>query len=72
MFYTPDSTRPAELVINDITKDHIHGFVSSPKFRRSELTAIPNANASSASINQSGTTNVSSQSVQRQTLPQPQ
>jgi hypothetical protein len=44
MFYTPDSPQPVELVINNITKDHIHGYVSVSKYRQSELTAMANAN----------------------------
>lgn len=72
MFYTPDSTQPAELVINDISQDHIHGYVSSPKFRQSELASIPNANAGGAGMNQSGGANPNSQSAQRPTLPPPQ
>jgi hypothetical protein len=41
MFHTADSEQPAELVINDISKDHIHGYVSSPKHRQSELASVP-------------------------------
>jgi hypothetical protein len=40
MFYEPDSPQPVEVVINDISKDHIHGYVSAPKYRQSELTAM--------------------------------
>jgi hypothetical protein len=47
MFYEPDSPQPVEVVINDISKDHIHGYVSAPKYRQSELTAMAD-NASSA------------------------
>lgn len=71
MFYTPDSTQPEQLVINNISKDRIHGYVSSPKYRQSELASIPNTKASGTSMNQSGATNASSQPAQRQTLPQP-
>lgn len=69
MFYTPDSTQPAELVINNISQDHIHGYVSSPKFRKSELASIPDA--SRAGVNQSGESKAE-QSAQRQSLPRPQ
>jgi hypothetical protein len=31
LFYTPDSPQPVELVINSISKDHIHGYVSKPR-----------------------------------------
>ena len=39
MFYQPDNGQPVEIVINEISKDHIHGYVSAPKYRASELTA---------------------------------
>ncbi len=45
MFYTPDSPQPVELVINDISKNHIHGYVSSPKYTKSELAAMSSAQA---------------------------
>jgi uncharacterized phage infection (PIP) family protein YhgE len=45
MFYTPDNPQPVELVINKITKDHIHGYVSAPRYRQSELASMSNANA---------------------------
>jgi len=70
MFYTLDSTQPADLVINNISKDHIHGYVSSPKFRQSELASIPNANG--AGTIQLGESKPDSQPAQRQSLPQPQ
>lgn len=50
MFYQPDTEQPIQIVINDITKDHIHGYVSAPKYRKSELASMsdtdanPNAN----------------------------
>jgi hypothetical protein len=69
MFYMPDSTQPAELVINSIGKDHIHGYVSAPKFRQSELASLPNSNNASAS--EPGEAKAESQPAQRQTLPQP-
>lgn len=40
MFYTADGAQPAELVINSITKDHIRGYISEPKYRKSELSAM--------------------------------
>jgi hypothetical protein len=48
MFYQPDTRQPIEIVINDISKDHIHGYVSAPKYRHSELVAMANANANGA------------------------
>lgn len=46
MFYASDTGQPIELVINSISKDHIRGYVSQPKYRRSELAAM-SANTSS-------------------------
>jgi hypothetical protein len=48
MFYEPDSPQPLEVVINDISKDHIHGYVSAPKYSKSELTAMADSNAAAA------------------------
>ncbi|MBV8207817.1 MAG: hypothetical protein JO041_13570, partial [Acidobacteria bacterium] len=39
LFYPPDSAAPMELVINQLNKNHIHGYVSAPKYRQSELKA---------------------------------
>lgn len=58
MFYTPDSPKPVEVVINSITKNHIHGYVSAPKYRQSELNAMASGQAAPttavATANQNG------------------
>jgi len=58
MFYTPDSPKPVEVVINSITKNHIHGYVSAPKYKASELNAMANgqspASTTVATTNQNG------------------
>lgn len=57
MFYTPDSPKPVEVVINQITKNHIHGYVSAPKYKISELNAMgngQNATTTVATTNQNG------------------
>jgi len=43
MFYTPDSPQAVEVVINSVSKDHIHGYVSAPKYRQSELASMSSA-----------------------------
>ncbi len=43
MYYESDSEQPLEVVINSITKDHIHGYVSAPMYRKSELTSMAEA-----------------------------
>ena len=44
MFYTPDSPQPVEIVINGISKDHIHGYVSAPKYGKTDLASMQAAN----------------------------
>jgi hypothetical protein len=39
MFYTSEQGRPVELVINGITRNHIHGYISAPKYSSAELAA---------------------------------
>lgn len=48
MYYRPDSPQPLEIVIINITKDHIHGYVSAPKYKQSELASMADANANQA------------------------
>ena len=43
MYYQSDTEQPIQVVINDITKDHIHGYVSAPKYRKSELASMSDA-----------------------------
>lgn len=38
-FFNGDSGQPVQLVINRISKDHIHGYVSEPKYRGNEVAA---------------------------------
>ncbi len=49
MYYQPDSAQPVEVVINQISKNHIHGYVSAPKYRQSELAAMSNDAGDTAS-----------------------
>ncbi|MFZ0306321.1 MAG: hypothetical protein WAL75_26785 [Terracidiphilus sp.] len=70
MFYQPDSPQPVEIVINDISKDHIHGYVSAPKYRQSELASNDSGNAGTdAGIVTPGSGNA--QPAKRQRLPLP-
>jgi hypothetical protein len=39
MFYRPDSSQAVEVVISNISKDHIHGYVTAPEYRHSELAS---------------------------------
>jgi hypothetical protein len=71
MYYTPDSPQPVEVVINAISKDHIHGYVSAPKYRQSELTSMASAAAAGQSGDQAPV-NSTAQAPVRQKLPLPQ
>lgn len=42
MFYTSEAAQPIELVINSISKDHIRGYISEPKYRKADLAALAN------------------------------
>jgi hypothetical protein len=41
LFSTPDSPQPVEIVINQIDKNHIHGYVAAPKYKKSDLASMP-------------------------------
>jgi len=44
VFYSGNSKQPIELVINNISKNHIHGYLSQAKYKPSELQAVADAN----------------------------
>jgi hypothetical protein len=49
IFYPSEERTPVEIVINGISKNHIHGYISAAKYGRSELqasNAVPSNNAS--------------------------
>jgi hypothetical protein len=71
MFSTPDSPQPVEVVINDISKDRIHGYVSAPMYRQSELASMSNAAENGASSLTHGTTDSNEQPAPREKLPLP-
>ncbi len=73
MFYTPDSPQPVEVVINAVSKNHIHGYVSAPRYRQSELASMSNTNTSgNAGADQATTSTGATASSARQKLPAPQ
>jgi hypothetical protein len=73
VFYSADSKIPVELVINSITKNRIHGYVSEPKYKGRDLEAMANSSAndaaSGASTAQSAPTAKPSPARQRLELP---
>lgn len=71
--YSGDHKMPVELVINTISKNHIHGYVSEAKYKAAELEAMANSSANSAAaapnnVQNSGT---AKPSPIRQKLPSP-
>ncbi len=54
MFYANDSEHPVELIINRISKNHIHGYVSAPKYRRTELAAMSQSSPTTDGVVNSG------------------
>lgn len=44
-FYQPGLGQPIEVVINRISKNHIHGYVSAPKYNASELASDQGTNS---------------------------
>jgi hypothetical protein len=49
-FYPDGEHQPIELVVNRISKNHIHGYISVPKYRGSELTAMNSSSDGSTSL----------------------
>lgn len=48
IFYSGDSKRPIEVVINAISKNHIHGYVAEPKYKASDVEAVANSSVTNA------------------------
>ncbi len=75
IFYAGDSKQPVELVINNISKNHIHGYVSAPKYKPGDLEAmstnLPADNAASTRNEQQNASPASSQPNQRRQLEAP-
>jgi len=62
--------QPVQVVVNQINKDHIHGYVSAPKFRESELASSDNPQPTSISTSSSASA-PSSPSASRPATPTP-
>lgn len=69
-FYAADERRPVELVINAISKNHIHGYISGPKYTATEL-ATTSSMAPADSSATSGQPAQDSATRQRQRLAVP-
>jgi hypothetical protein len=55
-----DSPEPVQVVVNQIGKDHIHGYVSAPKYTGSELASFASQQQANNPISAQGSTPLSS------------
>ena len=67
VFYS-EKEQAIQVVINEVSKDHIHGYVSAPKYRQSELTTVADAGTNGAAAPSDATV----QTAPRKKLPPPQ
>ncbi len=51
VFYTEQDGQPLQLVINSISKNHMHGYVSSPKYQGNRMSAANSGAAQGAGAN---------------------
>jgi transcriptional regulator with PAS, ATPase and Fis domain len=51
LFYPVETRQPVELVINSIEKNHIHGYISQPKYSQAELAALSANNPAAGAPN---------------------
>jgi hypothetical protein len=55
-----DMPQPVQVVVNRIDKDHIHGYVSAPKYKESELATYASPQQPTEPVSASGSTPLSS------------
>ena len=70
VFYS-DKEQPIQVVINQVNKDHIHGYVSAPKYRPSELATVADAGTNAAAAPEQPS-DATVQPAPRKKLPVPQ
>lgn len=71
VFYAADSKVPVELVINSISKNHIHGYVSEPKYKGADLEATAKPSANGVATNDQADPTAKPSPAVRQQLPLP-
>jgi uncharacterized coiled-coil protein SlyX len=47
--HTENDSQPVQIIVNRIDKDAVHGYISAPKYKPSELTAVGSANVTPVS-----------------------
>jgi hypothetical protein len=72
VFYSADRKMPVEVVINSISKNHIHGYVSEPKYKSADLEVMANSSANKDLSDANGVASPAKPSPARQKLPPPE
>ncbi|HEX4008266.1 MAG TPA: hypothetical protein VHX60_18975 [Acidobacteriaceae bacterium] len=70
MFYQSDTEQPIQVVINQISRDHIHGYVSAPTYRKSELASMAST-STDAGAGTDATASAATQAAPRRKLTVP-
>lgn len=61
LFYTSENGQPVQLVINEINRHHMHGYVSAPKYQGNQASAV---NTGTGSVAGATTTTASAATTQ--------
>jgi uncharacterized coiled-coil protein SlyX len=64
--HTENDSQPVQIIVNRIDKDIVHGYISAPKYKPSELTAVGSASVTPVSTKSPANAPVSSQPQQPQ------
>jgi hypothetical protein len=64
--HTETDSQPVQIIVNRIDKDTVHGYISAPKYKPSELTAIGSGNVTPVSTKSPANTSNSQQPQQPQ------
>jgi hypothetical protein len=67
--HAEDAPEPVQVIVNKIDKDHIHGYVSAPKYRESELASNAAAQATAGPNSASGSATTSSSPASNSSTP---
>jgi hypothetical protein len=54
VFYTEQEGQPLQLVVNSISKNHMHGYVSAPKYSGNRVSAANTGETPGPSVNSAG------------------
>jgi uncharacterized coiled-coil protein SlyX len=64
--HTESDSQPVQIIVNRIDKDAVHGYISAPKYKASELAAVGSASVTAVSTKSPANATVPSQPQQPQ------